>query len=159
MPNKLTIRDRLGVSLIETVVALMILGVIGGALLFLIAQVTATVNSANFKNQATTYAEEAVEQVRDFRNVNGFNGLVTAAGICGGQYDDGQLVNCVTSASCTACPGGLTGCLIATATNYSFCRRVQLTQNGSQVHVQSFVGWLEKGVTKNVQVDSYLYQY
>jgi len=134
-------KNKQGISLIETVVALMILGVIGGALMGLTIQITSATNSAKAKSQAAIYAQEAIEQVKDVKNQSWAN-----VG-SGGCFADGTLVsfgNCSAGSPISGMP---------------FNRYVRITVSGMQAKVQSVVLWKEKGVQKSVEVDTFLYQY
>lgn len=134
-------KNRQGISLIETVVALMILGVIGGALMGLTLQITSATNSAKAKGQAAIYAQEAIEQAKDTKNQD-FSKLIT------GCYTDGNLT-----------PGG--DCVSGTSiTGTQFTRYVKVTASETQTKVQAVVKWSEKGtLNRSVEVDTYFYQY
>src|SRR3989344_7454707 len=59
-----------GFSLIETIVAFMLLSIMGGAAAFILVQVQSVTNSAALKSQANAVAMAGLEQVRDYYQKN-----------------------------------------------------------------------------------------
>ena len=70
-------RSRRGVSLIEIMVALMILAVVGALIITLTLQILAATNSAKLRNKASSYAQQGLEQVRGYYQANGWASLAS----------------------------------------------------------------------------------
>jgi Tfp pilus assembly protein PilV len=132
---------RRGISLIEVVVALFILGIIGGALVAISLQVASATNSAKLKNEAAAYAQEGIEQARNVKSQGWAN-------LSPGCYSDGSFVSagdCVNGTAIGTTP---------------FKRYVNVTApTASSFKIASVVRWKEKGTQKNVEIDTYFYQY
>lgn len=122
-----------GISIVETTIALLILATIGGALLALNVQIQSAANSSKFKSVAESEAQKMLEQVRSKKNA--------AGGISG--LSNG----CFTDASLT------TGCLPGTKTY------VNIADSNGGKQVKSVVGWMDKGKSYSLELDTYLYDY
>lgn len=147
-PGKKFLRS--GISLVEVVVALFVLGIIGGALVAISLQITSAANSARLKNEAVAYAQEAIEQARNVKD-QGWANLPTSSGC----YEDGTFSISLTGNLMTdPCKSGSTNGI-----GTPFSRLVYVTVVSNQVQVQSLVKWIEKGNMKTVEVDTYFYQY
>lgn len=142
-----------GLSIVETVIALAILGIVGAAIIRIMLQVSTANNSSKLKNQAAIYAEEGLEQVRGNFLVPG-NGyqwiyqLAPATGtIC---YANGLNMTPTNSTSCT--PG--------TPLDGVFSRTIGLTRlAGTGVELKSIIYWSEKGVSKSTEAHTFFYEY
>lgn len=143
-------RVRKGVSIIETVIAVLILATIGGALMAVVVQVTSATNCARLRNQAAKYAEEALEQARDFKQNSPWT--VFDAKKSPPCWADGQL-----STPAPGCSRG-SGAAIAGATP-GFTRFVELTQVSGGMRVRSVVSWTARCSSKDVEADTFLFQY
>lgn len=148
-------------SLVETMVALLILAVAGAAVIALTLQILAVGNTAKLRGQGVAYAEEALEQARSFYQVNKWARLSEKRSY---SYADGSF-----SALSTGCPapcpsycaapcpsGAVTGDQIAATTLY---RCVQVSGAGSQVQVRAVVNWLDRGVCRGTEANTYFYNY
>lgn len=133
---------RRGIGLLEVIVALFILGTIGGALVVISLQVASVQNSAKLKNEAAAFAQEAIEQSRNVKS-QGWANLVA------GCFSDGTLTT--PAVDCTdGSPIGST----------TFTRYVNVTAPAAnQIKVASVVKWMEKGKPQKVEVDTYYYHY
>lgn len=140
--------SRNGISLVEAVIALMILGIIGAALTGLMLRITAATNSAKFKSEATNYAQQAIEQAKDAKNQNWAN-------LVSGCYTDGTMGTSIGGGDLTHDPC-MSGSQIGTT---PYRRLVFVTINSSQAKVQSVVKWREKNIAKSVEIDTFFYQY
>jgi type II secretory pathway pseudopilin PulG len=155
-------RSTLGFSLIESLIAFMLLGVIGGAVVYILAQVVSVTRSADLKGQATSYANQGIEAVRDYyqinrwlslagRDVNGgsatcYNtvGLVDPPPPCKTDY-----AGCSSSTACESLTGGF---------YRQFSVLTDLTAP-SKVTVTVNVYWSEKGKKQSTKVDAAFYNY
>lgn len=142
-----------GTSIVETLVALSILAIIGSAIVLLLVQISSTNNSAKIKNQAISYVDQAMEQVRGFVQLNGWVKLSTTIGC----FSNGTLT---TSTSCivtglarTTCPGS--GAFISTP----FYRSVKISKSGDQITVIGTVCWQDKGIWYKTENSTYYYDY
>lgn len=139
-----------GFSMIETLVAMMILVIISSAIVAMILALVSANTSAKLRNQAVGYAEEGIEQVRNYFQANGWQSLNNqASNKC---YTDGTL------ASQVACPASA-DCVTGPIPSSVFFRYVWLTQGASQVKVQSIVSWRDRSVCLNSEVDTIFFSY
>ncbi len=144
-----------GISLIETVIALLILSVIGVAIVGLTIQIGAASTSASLRSQAASYAEQALEQARGYYQANRFQS--TLAKVCaGGCYADGYLSSCgAAAASCVS--SCTTGYAIAAT---PFYRSVQVSQvSSAQIRVSAKVAWMDRSKCQTIALDTYFYNY
>lgn len=144
-----------GFSLIEAMVALMILSVVSGAVVLMTLQILSLTYSSRLKNQSTTYAEEMIEKVRDAYQSYGYAAVSTRSSPSGTCYSsvDGNPM----SWSSVACPA--TDCSGAQISATNFYRYVNLKLVSSSVNVSSVVTWFDKVSCKREQVDTYFYNY
>lgn len=148
--------------MVETLVALLILVVIGAAVTSLVLTAVSTNDAAKRKNQGSVLAEEGLEQVRAYFQTNGFLQLYNQAdNKC---YPDGtSLAN--SFAVCPADPAAIQlvspNCLSGAATSDgSFYRSVWLTRAGSnQVKARSVVTWEDRGMCRYTEVGTYFFFY
>ena len=97
-----------GMSLVEAIVALLILAVMGSSITLLLVQISSANNTAKLRNQASSYVDQALEKVRSFDQKNGWVNLSlkgSSSGIC---YVDGTLVSvgsCIPAGSAPATCG------------------------------------------------------
>ncbi|MBI4099758.1 prepilin-type N-terminal cleavage/methylation domain-containing protein [Candidatus Microgenomates bacterium] len=145
-------RPNAGVSLVEAMVALMILAIVSAAVIMMTLQVLALNTSAKLKNQSTTYAEQMIEQVRDYYANSGWGGLAAVARPGGQCYLNVPSWQAAVNNPCTPCVDGA-----ITGTN--FYRFVTLTSSSNSVMVAAKVCWLERGQTKTTEVDTYFYNF
>ena len=119
-------------SLIETMIALTILVVIITAVTSLMVQINSLSNSTRLKSGAVSLAQSSLEQVRGYYQQNGWAGLSGKA-------------PCFST-----CPETI---------DQTYSRSILITVNGNQITVQSYIYWIEKGVSKTVESDTYFYNY
>lgn len=149
-----------GFSLVETMVAMAILLIIGTAIVSLLLTMISANNSAKLRNQGIGLAEEGVEQIRSFFQINGFavlNGL--ANNKC---YSEGTVPTPLGSCPSDPALGNLQppNCLSGAVTsNSSFYRSIWLTQPGGAVKVRSVVTWTDRNTCRYTEVDTYFYSY
>lgn len=137
-------RCRRGFTLIEAMLALMILAVVSTVIISLSLQVTSLVNSTKLKNQKIALSQQMLEQVRGYYQQNGWAMLVTKAPspTC---YTDGTLT---TVAVCDPTPLPSV--------------QVKLTASGAptnQIKADVTVNWTWKGQSQNVAASTYFYYY
>lgn len=143
MPSK-------GFSMIETMVALSILVIIGTAIITLVLTMIAANTTAKLRNQGLGFAEEGMEQLRNYFQTNGYQALNSLSNSkC---YSDGTLQNPVSP-----CPG--TSCSTGQIAGSSFYRYVELTQPNGAVKAQSVVSWNDRGVCRSTEIDTNFYSY
>lgn len=136
-----------GITLIETVIAMAILTLIGGALAAIMLQASSANNAAKMRTQATELAQQNLENVRSYRSTYQWSGLSSKApGGCSGA----GVCNAGTAKLCgsdlSSCPAGVSS-------------YVQLCTCGSGVLAESYGTWSEKGVARSVKVQEYFYAY
>lgn len=140
--------SKAGISIVETMIALLILGTIGGALLALNAQIQSASNSANFRSKAEVQAQKMLEQVRDQKNLGGGTAALKQGCWADGTFGPTSICNTINGG--TALP----------SVGPKFWGYVKVTNSGGgSAYVQSVVIWLQKGKRYSTEVDSYLYDY
>lgn len=158
MPNK-------GTSLVETMVAFLILSAIGVAVIRLTIQILALNTTAKLNNQGTSYAEEAVEQGRNFYQTSGYPALAALAPVSPAYYSDGTFspgkIIIVPPGRCniTDCPqlNTTTGVQIGT-TGFFRCVILNPPSSGT-MKTQVVVSWLDRSVCKQTELDTYFSRY
>lgn len=147
-------RNDAGLSLVETVIALLILTFVSTAVVLLTVQILSLTNSAKMKNQATTYAEQVLEQVRDFEVTYGWGGL--AAKGPNGCYTDVVSWTAASGSCVTDCSNPN---LVVSSSDTRFFRYVTITAPAAgAIKVSAVVTWKDKGVCRNTTIDTYFYQ-
>lgn len=139
-----------GLSLVETVIALLILTFVSTAILLLTIQILSLTNLAKQKNKATTYAEQILEQVRDYEVTSGFGSLKM------GCYTDVVTNNWGQTPFATCLPDCSNANLFISPEN-KFYRYVTVTPSGTGVKVSAVVAWKDKNTCKNTIIDTYYY--
>lgn len=135
-------RIRRGITIIETMIALFILALMGGAIISLTLQILAANNSAKLKNQKVALVQQLLEQVRGFYQSSSWLGLSqkgSGGGIC---YSD---VTSWTNGACISCP--------------TIGQSVQIKNNGSQVTATATVTWSDRGNCLQTSETTYYYNY
>lgn len=145
-----------GFSLVETLVAVAILGVMGTAVITITLQILAANNTARLKNQGISYAEEALEQARNYYQANGYSGLTLLSGT---NFRDGNFTSLATSCSPSTCAASNspTGNLIS-GTQFYRCVIIQFPV-ANQAKVQSITNWLDRGRCQQTEIDTYFANY
>ncbi|KKU91893.1 MAG: hypothetical protein UY21_C0009G0084 [Microgenomates group bacterium GW2011_GWA1_48_10] len=134
--------------MVETVVALVILSIIGTALVLLMVQIQALANAAKFKSLAESYAEAMLEQVRAAK-ASDWGSLQPGCYLYG--------FNPYLSQACTS--GSLSDPQLQLS-DPRFSGYVNLTAAGTGFQAQAFVYWSEKGTDNKVlELDTYVYPY
>lgn len=153
--------------MIETMVALTILVIIGTAIISLTLTVIAANTSAKLRNQGLGFAEEGLEQTRDYFQTNGYlqlYGLTGGSTVC---YKDGRLDSVANNTiSCPPDPAQPPfpvppDCLLGAATsNSNFYRSVWLTRGADlSVRVRSVATWTDRKACRFTEVGTYFYSY
>ena len=150
-------RQRAGISLIETLVAFLVLSLAGGAIIVLTIQVLATNNYAKLRNRATVIAEQSVEQVRNYYQVNRYSNLAGKGNATGNCYADGGLATALSA--CTPATYNYCSPLACSTVETFFRRQVRIINEGTRVKATIIIWWLERGVQKDVTIDAYFYNY
>ncbi len=147
--------NKSGISIIETIVALMIISMIGASLLLLNVQIQSATNSANFKSFAESQAQKLIEQTRSTKNLEGgTNSLVP------GCYDDGSLDSGRSSASCSCLTtGGTIQGKVLPSPNQQFKQYVNIIDASGGKRVEAVVGWVEKQKNNCTKIITILYDY
>lgn len=150
-------RRKSGISLIETLIALLILALMGAAITAISLQVTAVNNAAKLQNQATIYAEEALEQARAYRQANGWVALAEKGTPAGCYYYTGTVFN---STSCISDPINCTGSMgqLVPGSTVHY-RAVRFSTSGDRVTSESTVIWREKSACRKVTASTYFFNY
>lgn len=157
-----------GFSLVEAMVALMILSFISGAVVLMTLQVISVTNSSRLKNQATSFAEEILEQVHSYQLSNGWALLSTK-----GTYNNAPKTRCFSTVSNSAwteidpCPSDCAGTLISGTGFYRYVSintPTVVSPNPAYVTAKAVVTWNDKtcnGPTFccKAQVDTSFYNY
>lgn len=167
--NQLTNWKR-GFSLVETLIAFMLVAVMGGAVVYILTQVVSVNKSADSKSQATFYANQGLEAVRNYyqqklwlslagrdpiatdtnftcykvANIDGVVGFLGTAADCG-VFD---------TTNPTAKNENLNG------SNFFYRQMgVRTTSASGKVEVFSVVHWVEKGKVNMAKVDTVFFNY
>ena len=158
MPNNF---DRRGIGLVETMVALLILVVISSAVILMTLEILSLTNASRLKNQATTYAEEMVEKVRDAYQNYGYSAISAKGSPLGSCYAavNGPPTSWSSLVSCPPADCNDPTTVIPGTIFYRYVKLVTPAGNSS-VSVSSVVTWSEKGsCNRKEQVDTYFYNY
>ena len=143
-----------GTSLVEALVALLIMAVTGAAVVLLLAQIASLNNSAKLRSQATSYAQQGLEQVRSFSQSNGW--AILAGKGPSRCYTDGTLV--LTTTCIVSCGDG-GGIEINPLASVTRSVKIVTNQGLGQVAVTSTICWLEKGIWNKTESLTYYYNY
>ncbi len=145
-----------GISLIETMIALLVLSMAGAVIILLTIQILAANNNAKLRNRAAVLAEQSIEQVRDYYQNNKYASLAGNGSLAGRCYRDGTLVGEIP---CT--PTGYLSCYPTScvAVETFFRRQVKLVNEGSRVKATVVIWWLDKGDQRDVTLETYFYNY
>lgn len=140
-----------GVSLVETIIALVILSTIGVALMALNVQIQSATNSSRSKSFAESQAQKMIEQARNQRKING-----GVAGLPDGCYADGNMTP--GSGSCVC---GTTGAMGGDALPGfpQFKTYVKISTLGAGKEITANVGWKDKSRNVCTKIITVLYDY
>ncbi len=156
-------RSTRGMTLIEAILALMILAIVATAIVGLLTQIMSLTNSARLRNMATGFVEQNLERVRGYYQTNLWVGLASKAnsGACG-CWSSGDLgsATCLAGADCLSsaislCPAA--GSPVSGAPG--MIQNVILTVTGPQIKVESFAAWQDKQLCEKVSSVTYYYNY
>lgn len=159
-----------GFSLVETLIAFMLLAVMGGAVVYILAQVTSLTKSADLKGQGTFFANQGIEAVRDYYQKNQWLALA------GTDNSTDIFFTCYKTTDFTgisftapAVASGLPVCgafditksetIIGSAATFYRQIGVRTTTASGKVEVSVVVYWTEKSRTVYSKVDSVFYNY
>lgn len=133
-----------GITIIETMIALFILALMGGAIISLTLQILAANNSAKLKNQKVALVQKLLEEVRGFYQNNSWLILSQKGTTSGNCYGD---INLLNSGTTTACGLGCAG------------QEIKIETNLSQVKVTANVTWSDRGQCRQTSETTYYYNY
>lgn len=150
-----------GFTLIEALIALVILSIGISPALILSSNLSATASVAKNNLIAANLAQEGVEVVRSLRDTNWFNGVAYNTGLADGIYriewDSDSLIPLGTDPPLKVNNG---------LYNYSagqdtiFKRTLTLTSiNAADLRIISDITWTERGRIKNIKVESHLFDW
>ncbi len=151
-----------GFTLIEALVALVILTIALGPALILSSNLSATASIVRNNLIAANLAQEGVEVVRALRDTNWFNGVVFDNGLANGIYrvewDSDSLIS-LGSNPFLKVNNGLYN--YATGTDTVFKRTITLTKvNVAELKVVSDITWTERGNrARDVKIESHLFNW
>lgn len=151
-----------GMTLIETMIALMLMSVFSVAIVTMIVQVLSNSASAQLQNQAIALAEKNLEQVRTFYQSNGYVILAKVNDACpSGCFLDGNLTCASVGTSCidgtaSSCSSGR---VIRTDPYVSQSIKVSVDDISNRVAVDSWIAWTEKGTCRTNKVSTNFYNY
>lgn len=147
-------------TLIEAMVAMVVFAVVSSAMILLTLQILSTAFSSRQKNQAITYGEQMMEQVRGYYQVNGWAALSSQA-----RSPNPRCLVSVSpwTESATACPSSYppTDCSIGQIPQTNFFRYLLLLADNTNYFVKAtvVVCWQEKAQLRSTIVESYFYSY
>lgn len=158
-----------GFSLIETLIAFMLVGIMGGAVVYLLAQVVSVTRSADLKGQATSFANQGIEAVRDYYQTNqwltlaGKDTITTDSNFtCYKSIDfsGAALLGTSTEPVCGAFDSTKSETINGSGGGV-FYRQVgvRTTPASAKAEVSVVVYFFDKGQQKNVKVGSIFYNY
>ncbi len=160
--NNPTLNSSKGFTLIEALVALVILTTALGPALVLSSNLSATASIVKNNLIAANLAQEGVEVVRALRDTNWFNGATFDSGLADGIYrvewNSDSLIS-LGSNPPLKLNNGLYN--YTTGTDTIFKRIITLTKvNAAELKVVSDVTWTERGNrAKDVNVESHLFNW
>lgn len=145
-----------GTSLIETMVALMILAAISTAIISLTLQILAINYSAKLKNQATNYVEKNLETVRNFyQNSGGYPALYDKASNAGTYYSPLDTTLNTNSAS-----NDISDCTTGILISSPFRGYIKITRAATDlIQVDSVILWSDRGNCRNTTSTTYFSSY
>jgi len=151
-----------GFTLIEALVALVILTVALGPALVLSSNISSTASSIQNNLIAANLAQEGVEVIRALRDTNWFNGLSFDAGLANGIYRIEWNSNALISLGSNP-PLKINSGLYnySSGTDTIFKRTVTITKpNSEELSIISDVTWTEKGNrSRDVKAESHLFNW
>ena len=151
-----------GFTLIEALVALVILTIALGPALILSSNLSATASVVRNNLVAANLAQEGVEAVRALRDTNWFNGAAFDNGLADGIYrvewNSDSLISFGSNPPLKA-DNGLYN--YSTGTDTIFKRTITLTKvNAAELKVVSDVVWTERGNrARDISVESHLFNW
>ena len=151
-----------GFTLIEALVALVILTLALGPALVLSSNISSTASVVRNNLIAANLSQEGVEVIRALRDANWFNGLSFDAGIADGIYRIEWNSNALISLGSNPplkINAGLYNYSFGTDTKFK--RTVTITKiNSEELRIISDVTWTERGNrTRDVKVESHLFDW
>ena len=154
--------NELGFTLIEALVALVILTVALGPALVLSSNISSTASSIQNNLIAANLAQEGVEVVRSLRDANWFNGQPFDSGLINGIYRIEWNSNALISLGSNP-PLKINSGLYnySSGTDTIFKRTVTITKpNSEELSIIRDVIWIEKGNrARDVKVESHLFNW
>lgn len=158
--EKLNNKDR-GFTIIETLVALIILTIALGPALFLTISALNTSNAIKNNLIAANLAQEGVEVVRSIRDTNWFLGRSFDTNLSAGTYRiqwDSDTPLSLSSNPVLKLNDGIYN--YSSGENTIFKRTITITKPAqTNIKIKSEVTWNERGRDKSAQVESYLYNW
>lgn len=162
--NKSRLRNKraAGFTLIEALVALVILTVALGPALILSSNILSTASVVKNNLVAANLAQEGIEIIRALRDTNWFNGNSFDSGLANGVYrlewNSDSLLS-LGSNPPLKLDNGLYN--YSTGTDTIFKRTITLTKiNASELKVVSDVTWTERGErARDVNIESHLFNW
>lgn len=160
-----------GFSLIETLIAFMLVGIMGGAVVYILAQVTSITKSADLRGQGTILANQGIEAARDYYQKNFWLALAGTDTNTGDAFFTCYKTVDFSGATfiAPAVPSGSPVCgtfdisksEVITGSAATFYRQigVRTTLASAKVEVSAVVYWTEKNRTVFSKVDSVFYNY
>ena len=151
-----------GFTLVEALVALVILTVALGPALILSSDITNTASVIQNDLIAANLAQEGVEVVRALRDTNWFNGLSFNNGLADGTYrlewNSGSMISLGANPPLKV-NNGLYN--YSAGTDTIFQRTVTITNvNTNEIRVASDVTWTERGNrARDIKVESHLFNW
>ncbi len=151
-----------GFTLVEALVALVVLTLAIGPALVLSSNVSST--SSVIKNNliAANLSQEGLEVVRALRDANWFNGLLfdnnLANGIYRVEWNSSSLINLGTNPPLKISSGLYN---YSSGTDTIFTRTITITKiNAAELRIISDVAWTERGNnTKDIKAESHLFNW
>lgn len=143
-------RNSVGSSLIEAMIAMLILAIMGTAIITFTIQIMSLNTSARLKNQGTITAEQSIERARNVfqqQKFSYFKNNHTA-----GNYSSGDLTFQISNCSPLDCQNNPPGDPYFSCVILSY-------PSSDQARVQSVVYWWDKGVCRGTEVDTYFTNY
>ncbi|MBI2062086.1 MAG: prepilin-type N-terminal cleavage/methylation domain-containing protein [Candidatus Yanofskybacteria bacterium] len=161
-PEKLNKNIQKGFTLVEALVALMILTIALGPALVLSSNISSTASVIQNNLIAANLAQEGIEVVRSFRDANWFNGLPFDTGMADGIYRVGLRSTSLSSLDLNPpikIDAGMYNYISGTDT--IFRRTITITKiNSEELRIISDVTWTERGNRpRDVRVESHLFDW
>ncbi len=148
-----------GMTMIEALVAMLIFVIISSAVILITLQIMSANYSARLKNQGTAYAEQLLEQTKDYSMSQGYAKFPTTG--CYVSVPDLSSPQWVIVPGVSSCPPTCSEAVNVSAIRIAdqtvFYRYIRFADVTNSKKVTANVSWMDKGSCKSTVIDTYYY--